>query len=178
MPAYFWIARSTSAAVATTGWTSRPVIVRMSSSAYTFAGSDIATSSLPSRSPIGMARYRRAKASGSSAVAVGSIGVFGEVDELEADLLGEGADEVGLLDHAHVDQDAADRLGRAAMLLERLVELLGRDHLQLDQDLAELFGLAFDRAHRRPCVRLLRGSIRSRSSGTCFVIRRVHLKQA
>ena len=33
MPAYFWIARSTSFAVATTGCTSRPVIVRMSSSA-------------------------------------------------------------------------------------------------------------------------------------------------
>ena len=33
MPAYFWIAASTSLAVATTGSTSRPVIVRMSSSA-------------------------------------------------------------------------------------------------------------------------------------------------
>ena len=33
MPANFWIACSTSAAVATTGWTSRFVIVRMSSSA-------------------------------------------------------------------------------------------------------------------------------------------------
>ena len=32
----------------------------MSSSAYTFAGSDIATRSFPSRSPIGIARYRRA----------------------------------------------------------------------------------------------------------------------
>ena len=32
-PANFWIACSTSADVATTGWTSRPVIVRMSSSA-------------------------------------------------------------------------------------------------------------------------------------------------
>ena len=32
-PANFWIACSTSFAVATTGWTSRPVIVRMSSSA-------------------------------------------------------------------------------------------------------------------------------------------------
>ena len=33
MPENFWIASSTSFAVATTGWTSRPVIVRMSSSA-------------------------------------------------------------------------------------------------------------------------------------------------
>ena len=33
IPAYFWIARSTSLAVATSGWTSRFVIVRMSSSA-------------------------------------------------------------------------------------------------------------------------------------------------
>ena len=52
----FWIAASTSEDVATIGTTSRPVTVRMSSSAYTFAGSDIATSSFPSRSPIGSAR--------------------------------------------------------------------------------------------------------------------------
>jgi hypothetical protein len=55
-PENFWIAASTSLAVATTGRTSRPVIVRMSSSAYTLAGSDIATSRRPSRSPIGRAR--------------------------------------------------------------------------------------------------------------------------
>ena len=73
MPANFWIACSTSAAVATTGCTSRLVIVRMSSSAYTLAGSDMATSSFPSRSPIGIARYRRASASGSSVVAAGSM---------------------------------------------------------------------------------------------------------
>ena len=73
MPENFWIACSTSFDVATTGRTSRPVIVRMSSSAYTFAGSDIATRSLPSSSPIGRARYRRHSASGSKAVAAASI---------------------------------------------------------------------------------------------------------
>ena len=50
------MAATTSAAVATTGWMSRPVIVRMSSSAYTLAGSDIATRSTPSRSAYGRAR--------------------------------------------------------------------------------------------------------------------------
>ncbi len=56
MPLYLEMACSTSLAVATTGWTSRLVMARMSSSAYTLAGSDIATSSLPSRSPMGIAR--------------------------------------------------------------------------------------------------------------------------
>ena len=76
--------------------------------------------------------------------------VFGEVDEFEADLFGERPDEVALLDHAHVDQHAADRLGRAPVFLERLLELFRRDHAQLDQDLTELFRLALDRGHRRP----------------------------
>ena len=42
-----------------------------------------------------------------------SIDALGEVDELEADLLGERADEVGLRDVAVLDQDATERLARS-----------------------------------------------------------------
>ena len=45
---YLRIAASMSAAVATTGWTSIPVIVRMSSRANRLAGSAMATTSRPS----------------------------------------------------------------------------------------------------------------------------------
>ena len=58
-------------------------------------------------------------------MASGSIWIVGEVDELQADLLGERADEVGLLDHAQVDQDTTERLGCLSMLLERELQLLG-----------------------------------------------------
>ena len=51
--------------------------------------------------------------------------MLGEVDELEPDLFGEGAHEVALLDHAEIDQHPAEGLGRAPMLVERLLELLG-----------------------------------------------------
>ena len=62
-----------------------------------------------------------------------------EIDELEADLLGERTHEVGLPDHAKVDQDAAERFGRLAVFLEGDLELLGLDIAELDEDLAELF---------------------------------------
>ena len=53
----------------------------------------------------------------------GSIDALGEVDELEADLLGERPDEIGLRDVAVLDQDAAERLAARGLLGERRVEL-------------------------------------------------------
>ena len=63
----------------------------------------------------------------------------GEIDELEAHLLGQRADEVGLFDHAQVDQDTTERLGCLSMLLEGDLQLLGLDVAEFDEDLAELF---------------------------------------
>ena len=80
----------------------------------------------------------------------------GQVDELEADLFGERADEVGLPDHAEVDQHPAESFGCLLMLLEGSVELLRRDEAEFDQDLPELLRLPLDGGHRR--------SIRSRSA--------------
>ena len=77
------------------------------------------------------------------------------VDELEADLLRECADQVGLLDHAEVDQDPAERLRGLLVLVQGSVELLGRDQAELDQDLPKLLRLPLDGRHRR--------SVRSRS---------------
>ena len=48
---------------------------------------------------------------------------LGEVDELEADLLGERADEVGLGDVAVLDQDATERLAARRLLGQGRVEL-------------------------------------------------------
>ncbi len=73
----------------------------------------------------------------------------GEVDELQAHLLGEGAHEVGFLDEALVDQDPAQCLRRLLVLVERLVELFLREEPLLDQDLTELLGLAL--RHLLPC---------------------------
>ncbi len=70
---YLRTAASMSTAVATTGWTSRPVMVRMSSTANRFAGSAIATTSFEPSYPMGRARYRRATCSGMSEAAPGSI---------------------------------------------------------------------------------------------------------
>ena len=98
--------------------------------------------------------------------------VFGEVDELETDLLGERADQVGFLDQLEIDQDAAEGLRRLAMLLERLLQLRRRDETLLDQDLSELLRLSLDRSHVG-----LPASVRSRSSGTSFVITALNLKQ-
>ena len=99
--------------------------------------------------------------------------VVGQVDELQPDLLGQGADQVGLLDHPEIDQDAAERLGGLAMLLEGLLQLRSRDQTLFDQDLSELFRLSLDRSHVG-----LPASVRSRSSGTSFVITALDLKQA
>ena len=54
-------------------------------------------------------------------------------------LLGEGAERVDLVDGALVDEARGERLGvdRALLRLERGLELLLRDELSLEQDLAE-----------------------------------------
>ena len=49
-----------------------------------------------------------------SAATDGVDAVLGEVDELEADLLGERADEVGLGDRALLDEDPPERLAGGA----------------------------------------------------------------
>ncbi len=102
-----------------------------------------------------------------------------EIDELQSDLLGERPDEIGLLDHAEVDQDPAERLRGLLVLRQGRVELFGRDQSELDQDLPELLRLPLHGGHRR--------SVRSRSSAgwvvqmqlpACFVILPRDLKQA
>ena len=98
--------------------------------------------------------------------------VVGQVDELQPDLLGQGAHQVRLLDQPEIDQDATERLGGLAMLFERLLQLRRRDETLFDQDLSQLFRLALDRSHVG-----LPASVRSRSSGTSFVITALNLKQ-
>ena len=108
----------------------------------------------------------------------GSICVSVRSTNSRPDLLGEGADEVGFLDHAEVDQHAAERLRGLLMLFECRVELFGRDEAELDQDLPELLRLPLHGRHRR--------SVRSRSAAgwisqmelpACVVILLGDLKQ-
>ena len=54
----------------------------------------------------------------------------GEVEVLEPDLLGEGADEVGLGDRAELDEDPAELLARPHLVVQGRVELgLGQEAL-------------------------------------------------
>ena len=99
--------------------------------------------------------------------------IVGQVDEFQPDLLGQGADQVRLLDQPEVDQDTAEGLRGLAMLLERLLQLRSSDETLFDQDLSELLRLSLDRSHVG-----LPASVRSRSSGTNFVITALDLKQA
>ena len=125
IPANLWIARSTSFAVATTrldlaagdradvveGVDVGRVGHRDQQLAVALADRERA---VPARERLGQQRGRR-----------GVDRVVAQVDELQADLLGQRADEVALLDHAEVDQHAADATWAClAMLLERIVELL------------------------------------------------------
>ncbi len=81
----------------------------MSSIAKTLAGSAIATSSLPSSKPIGMRRVAAARpAPGTRPTAEPSTGEVGEVDEPQADLGGERGDQLGLGEHALLDQHAPE----------------------------------------------------------------------
>ena len=51
-----------------------------------------------------------------------------EVDELEPDLAGQGADELGLGDRALLDEQATEGLARAGLFRDRRVELgLGQE---------------------------------------------------
>jgi hypothetical protein len=140
MPEYFWIAASTSLAVDTTGNTSRPgVRHRNQETAVAF----------PDRQRTVSARQRFREQGGHHRIDL----EVPEVDELEAHLFGERPHEIGLLDHAEVDQDATQRLRRLAVLLEGSLQLLGRDVAEFDQDLPELFRLPLDLRHRVPGVR-------------------------
>ena len=91
-----------------------PVSERMSSIAKTLAGSAIATTSLPSSKPIGMAECRRQTAPGTRPTAEPSTGVVAEVDEPQADLGGQRGDQLGLGEDALLDEDAAEGCGRPA----------------------------------------------------------------
>ena len=166
MPEYLWIACSTSLAVATRGRTSRPVIERMSSSAYMFAGSDIATRSFPSSLTDRDRSVAPAQCLGEQRRRRRIDPVFRQVDELEPDLLGERAHQIALADVAQVDQHAPERLRRVPMLLERTVQLLLREQALLEQDLAELLRLLLLRHHveLRPLV------LGGLSIGTVFVV--------
>src|SRR5205807_828914 len=71
-----------------------------------------------------------------------------EVDEVQPDLQRERAHKVDLPDHPVVDEDPPDRLGDALLLLQRELELIGRDQPFLDEDLTELLLLLQRRAPR------------------------------
>ena len=85
--------------------------------AKTFAGSAIATTSLPSSKPIGSAVCRRQTAPGTRPTAEPSTGVVGQVDEAQADLRGERGDELGLGEHALLDQHPAEAAADPLLLL-------------------------------------------------------------
>ena len=61
-----------------------------------------------------------------------------EVDEPHADLLGEGRDELGLGEHALVDQHAAEAATEPVLLEHGGVELVPRDQATLDEDVTQL----------------------------------------
>ena len=62
----------------------------------------------------------------------------GEVDEAHADLLGQRGDQLGLGQHALVDQDPAQRAARPLVLVVGGLELGLGDQPALEQDVAEL----------------------------------------
>ena len=69
---------------------------------------------------------------------LGVDGVGAEVDEAQADLLGERGDELALGEHAEVDEHPAQAAPEAALLLHGDLQLLGREQPALEQDVAEL----------------------------------------
>ena len=107
--------------------------------ARTLAGSAIASSSLPSSKPNGSTIVRRAQLrrererprSGRPGVA--------ELDEAHADLRGERGDELGLGQHALVDEHPARAPGRARWCSSNAVAQLALgDQAAFEQDVAEL----------------------------------------
>ena len=68
-----------------------------------------------------------------SAATEPSIVAVVEVDELEADLAGEGADELGLGDRALLDEQPAERLAAPRLLGQRRVELGLGEQTLVDQ---------------------------------------------
>ncbi len=101
-----------------------PVSDRMSSIAKTFAGSAIATSSLPSSKPIGIAECRRQTAPGTRPIAEPSTLKSDEVDEAQPDLGGQRGDELRLGEHALVDEHPAEGPAHPLLLHERGLELV------------------------------------------------------
>ena len=118
------MASARSARVATTGLTSEPVTARMSSTAKTLAGSAIATTSLPSSKPTGIAEWRR-RAPGSGAVEPSTANRSGR---RSAGRPGWPArHQLGLGEHALLDEDPPERAADALLLLVGGLELGGAD---------------------------------------------------
>jgi len=72
--------------------------------------------------------------------------VDGEVDELEPDLAGQGADELGLGDRPGLDEEAAEGLAAPGLLRERRVELRVGQQSFVDQQRTQRCAVG----HRRP----------------------------
>ena len=131
----------TASAVATTWRTSAPVKVRMSSMANTLDGSAMATMSRPSHQPDGDGEVAPGQSFGHHLGGRRVHWVGGEVDELEAELFGQGGDELLLGEELVFDQDP----GQVATALfgpaQRLAQLSDVDDPALDQDYAKLLVL-------------------------------------
>ena len=111
---------------------------RMSSIAKTLAGSAIATSSLPSSKPIGIAEWRRQTVPGTRPTAEPSTAKSREVDEPQPDLGGQRGDELGLGEHALLDEHPPEGAADPLLLLVGGLELGRADEPALEQDVAQL----------------------------------------
>ena len=103
-----------------------------------FAGSAMASSSLPSSKPNGSDDVPARDRAGHQADGGVVDREVGELDEAHADLLGERGDQLGLGEHALVDQHPAQRAAGALVLLVRGLQLGLGDQAALEQDVAEL----------------------------------------
>ena len=141
-----------SSRVATATWTFIPVWISTSSMATTLAGSAMATTSVSS--PIARDRHELA--------AAGHVGrqqvdrrhveaILGEVQEVQAEPLGNGARSLLERDHALVDEELIRRGAGVAGGQHRRLDALARREAQVDDDLGQeahrAAGVAAGRRH-------------------------------
>ena len=133
-----------SSRVATATWTFIPVWISTSSMATTLAGSAMATTSVssPSRAT-GTSSQRRATSGGQEVHGRHVQAILGEVQEVQAEPLGDGAGALLGRDHALIDEELVRRRAGVARGQHRRLDALTRGKAQIDDDLGE-------EAHRPP----------------------------
>ena len=112
----------------------------MSSMAKTLVGSVIAIVSVAPARVSGMIWYFCAVSAGTSLMTAGSISNCVERDRGHAVLLAEQRRDLLVLDVAELDQVEAELPPVLALIVQRLLELLRRDALLLEKQLADAYG--------------------------------------